>query len=422
MRIGRSGWRAPAVAGATTVVIVAALALNVVNQRGGNAGLTPQVSHDIVFTFWGAAYAAVGALIVLLRPGNRVGWLLLGAGFVFAEGSLVFEYANLAAGPRHLPGGTLALWLNNSVPAIALALIPLALLVFPDGRLPGPRWRPLAWLCAAAVTCIVVGFGLDPGVLDPASPVTNPIGIAGMDGVLVAVQAVGWMLVVVAFVGAGYAAVVRLRRSGPAMRQQVKWVAYAAAVLGVLWAQFTVVNLWPVHDRVVVDIDVVVVTLSMAGVPAAMGIAILRHRLFDIDLIIRRTLVYALLVAGLSTVYAGGVLGLSAALRTVSGGTSALVVTLSTLAVAAAFQPLRVRLQHVVDHRFYRDKYDAAKTLDAFGRRLREQVDLDALRAGILEVVETTVQPRQATLWLAPAAGEPDDVSPGAPAARPAAG
>jgi hypothetical protein len=178
-------------------------------------------------------------------------------------------------------------------------------------------------------------------------------------------------------------------------------------MLAVLWAQFIATNATSlIRTGIAADIEVVLATCALAGVPVAMGIAILRHHLFDIDVIIRRTLVYTLLVAALSGVYAAGVLGLTAALRALAGGTSALVVTLSTLAVAAAFQPLRARIQHVVDHRFYRDQYDAAGTLEAFGRQLWEQVDLEALRTDILEVVETTVQPRQVTLWLAPSSSE----------------
>jgi hypothetical protein len=253
--------------------------------------------------------------------------------------------------------------------------------------------------------------------------VTNPLGVDGHAAAIVALEVVGWMLVLTTFAAAGYATVVRLRAADPATRLQVKWVAYASALLAVLWAQFIAMTATSlIRTGVAVDIEVVIATCAMAGVPVAMGIAILRHHLFDIDVIIRRTLVYALLVAALSAVYAAGVLGLSAALRAVSGDTSTLVVTLSTLAVAGAFQPLRSRLQHAVDHRFYREKYDAAKTLDALGRRLREQVDLEALRADILDVIDRTVQPRQANLWLAPRPGEAEAVSPAAPALRPEAG
>jgi hypothetical protein len=417
----RTRWVAPAVVGLTAATTVAALTLKAVDH-GASAGLDSTGKNDLVLALWGAAYAAAGGLIAFRRPGIRVGWLLLGAGFVLAAATLAFEYADAALGPRHLAGGAEALWVNETPSTFALALIPFALLVFPDGRLPGARWRPLAWLCFGAIACLFVGIGFEPGRMDPSSDAVNPVGIGGLGTALDGVQAVGWLLVIVTFLGAGSAMLVRLRTSDQALRQQMKWVVYAASVLGVVWGQWSIVILWPVGNSLVVAVETVAVTVAMAGVPAAMGIAILRHRLYDIDVIIRRTLVYALLVAALSGVYAVGVLGLTEALRVVTGGSGALVVTLSTLAVAAAFQPLRVRLQHVVDHRFYRDKYDAAKTLDAFGRRLREQVDLDALRAGILEVVETTVQPRQATLWLAPAADEPDDVSPGGSAARPAAG
>jgi hypothetical protein len=404
--IGRTGWLAPAVAGTAAAAVIAALTLNVVNH-GANAGLTSPVNNNIVFTLWGIAYTAAGGLITLRLPGNRVGWLLLGAGFLFAAASLLFEYANQALGPRGLVGGVEALFASGAIATAALALIPLALLVFPDDRLPGPRWRPLAWLCGGGIACLLIGYGITPGRLDPASHVTNPLGIGGHDAVIVALEVVGWMLVIATYAAAGYATVMRLRASDQATRQQVKWVAYAAAVLAVLWAQFiaTTVTL-VVRDGVALDAEVVIATCAMAGVPVAMGIAILRHHLFDIDVIIRRTLVYGLLVAALSGVYAAGVLGLTAALRALAGGTSALVVTLSTLAVAAAFQPLRTRIQHVVDHRFYRDQYDAAGTLEAFGRRLWEQVDLEALRTDILEVVETTVQPRQVTLWLAPSSSE----------------
>ena len=422
MGIVRTGRAAPVVAGVAGAAVIGALMLNVVNHAG-NAGLTSPVDSNLTFTVWGLAYTAAGALITLRLPGNRVGWLLLGAGVLFAVSSLLFEYANQALGPRDLAAGTEALFVSGAIATVALALIPLALLVFPDDRLPGPRWRPLAWLCGVGIGCLLIGYGITPGRLDPASRVTNPLGVDGHAAAIVALEVVGWMLVLTTFAAAGYATVVRLRAADPATRLQVKWVAYASALLAVLWAQFIAMTATSlIRTGVAVDIEVVIATCAMAGVPVAMGIAILRHHLFDIDVIIRRTLVYALLVAALSAVYAAGVLGLSAALRAVSGDTSSLVVTLSTLAVAGAFQPLRSRLQHAVDHRFYREKYDAAKTLDALGRRLREQVDLEALRADILDVIDRTVQPRQANLWLAPRPGEAEAVSPAAPALRPEAG
>jgi hypothetical protein len=218
-------------------------------------------------------------------------------------------------------------------------------------------------------------------------------------------QVIGWSLTVVGFAAAGRATVVRLRTSDAALRQQLKWVAYAAAVLGVTWMQWTAAYLGPMSDERVAAVEIVVLTAAFAGVPVAMGIAILRHRLFDIDLIIRRTLVYALLVAALTGVYLTGVVGLSAALRAVAGGTGTIVVTISTLAVAATFHPLRKRIQRAVDRRFYRAKYDAAATIDRFADRLRDQVDLTALNADLLQTVRATVSPAHASVWIRPPTG-----------------
>jgi hypothetical protein len=238
--------------------------------------------------------------------------------------------------------------------------------------------------------------------MDSAIAVDNPFGIGGAGTPTLALQIAGWSLTMFAFAAAGRATVVRLRGSDPTLRQQMKWVAYAAVMLGVLWVQWTAAYVGPMNYGAAAGIEVVLVTAALAGVPVAMGIAILRRRLFDIDLIIRRTLVYALLVAALTGVYLTGVVGLSAALRAVAGGTGTLVVTLSTLTVAATFQPLRTRIQRAVDHRFYRQKYDATATVDGFADRLRDQIDLGALNAELLAVVRTTVRPAHASIWIRP--------------------
>jgi hypothetical protein len=384
----------------TAVVIVAGLVLNAVNL-GANAGLSAPIGHDIVFSLWALAYASVGALITLRRPGNVVGWLLLAAGFVFALGSLSFEWANFALGARSAPGGELALLAANTGPTAALSLIPLALLLFPDGRLPSPRWRPVAWLMLASVAFLVLGYGMAPGRVDAAVAADNPIGIGAAGSLLVGFVVLGWSLTAVGFAAAGVATVGRLRRSRGTLRQQMKWVTYAAALMGVIWAQWCVTFLFSI-PRVATDLELALTTAAMAGIPIAMGIAILRDRLYEIDVIIRKTIVYTLLVVVLFTVYAGGVFVLSLALRSVAGGSGALVVTLSTLAVAAAFQPLRRRIQHAVEHRFYRDKYDATDTLEAFTSRMREHIDIDALNNEMLAVVTETLQPTHATLWLRP--------------------
>ncbi|MGZ4299195.1 MAG: hypothetical protein ACXVVK_19330, partial [Solirubrobacteraceae bacterium] len=213
--------------------------------------------------------------------------------------------------------------------------------------------------------------------------------------------ALGWSLTVLGFAAAGIATARRLRRSTGAERQQMKWVAYAAAILGVTWAQYAATHPLPLPGAVA-DVELGLAAAAMVGIPVSMGIAILRYRLFEIDLIIRKTLVYALLISALFVMYIGGVFVLSQALRRVAGGTGALVVTLSTLAVAAAFQPLRRRIQHSVDHRFYRDKYDSTQVLEAIKTRMREQIDLDALATEMIAVVTDTFQPSRATLWVRP--------------------
>jgi hypothetical protein len=398
-------WQRPgvAIAGWTVALAagVAAFTLNAVNLSG-NAGLTAPIGHDAAFTIWGVAYASVGGLIAARRPGNVVGWLLLAGGLTFAASSLAFEYANHAVAGRNGFGAGFALWVAETPSVLPLVMIPLALMLFPDGRLPGRGWRPVAWLPLAAGACLLTGIGLAPGRMDAAAAVDNPFGIGGAGTLTLALQIAGWALTTVGFAAAGRATVVRLRRSDAGLRQQMKWVAYAATVLGVLWMQGTAMYLGPMNNRVVAGIEIIVLTAALAGVPVAMGIAILRHRLFDIDLIIRRTLVYALLVAALTAVYLTGVVGLSAALRAIAGGTGALVVTLSTLAVAGTFQSLRTRIQRAVDHRFYRAKYDAAATVDRFADRLRDQIDLGALNAELLAVVQTTVHPAHASVWIRP--------------------
>jgi hypothetical protein len=398
-------WQRPGVAIAVWAVAlaagVAAFALNAVNLRG-NAGITAPIGHDAAFTIWGLAYGSVGGLVAARRPRNIVGWLLLAGGLTFAGSSLAFEYANQVLAGRRGFGGSFALWIADVPSVLALVMIPLALLLFPDGRLPDRRWRPVAWLTVAAGACLFVGVGVAPGRLDSSVGVDNPFGVAGAGTPTLALQIAGWALTIVGFAAAGRATVVRLRGSEAALRQQMKWVAYAAALLGVVWMQWTAMYLGPMNDRVVAGIEIIILTAALAGVPVAMGIAILRRGLFDIDLIIRRTLVYALLVAALTCVYLTGVVGLSAALRAVAGGTGALVVTLSTLAVAGTFQPLRTRIQRAVDHRFYRAKYDAAATVDRFADRLRDQIDLGALNAELLAVVQTTVHPAHASVWIRP--------------------
>jgi hypothetical protein len=383
----------------SAAMTAAGLVLNAVNL-GSNAGLSAPLDHDIVFSLWAATYATVGALVAIRRPGHVIGWLLLGAGFTFALASMCFEYANWALGPGASPGGSWALWVAEVPSTLPLVMIPLALLVFPEGQLVSSRWRPLAWLAAPAAGCLLVGLGLAPGRFDPAVQVRNPVGIDGAGIEVDAVQAVGWAMAAVLFAAAGSATVIRLRRSAGTIHQQMKWVTYAAAILGVVWAQWSALYALGVMGATMFAVDLSVLAAAMAAVPVAMGIAILRYRLYGIDVIIRKTLVYAVLIAVLGAAYLGGVVLLSEALRSLAGGSGAVAVTVSTLGVAAMFQPLRRRVQHTVDRRFYRDRYDSARIVGLFNQRMRDQIDLGALETELVGVVTTALQPASVGLWI----------------------
>jgi len=365
------------------------------------AGLTAPMASNAVFVAFAASYASVGALIATRRQENPIGWIFLTSGTIFAISAAAFAYADYALAPgRSLPGDAAAVWIANCLSPIGLVLIGLGLVLFPDGALPGPRWRPVLLVQLGAVACLVVGLGLMPGSLDSDVDVPNPLGISGADTVLTAVQVAGWVLQVLSLVAAGAAITVRLRRSDGVTRLQLKWVAYATALLGVIWLLWTATFALPRTGDAVTAIELTIATLALVAVPVAAGIAILRHRLFEIDVIIRKTLVYASLVAVLAALYVTVIALLGRLLQSASGQSGALAVTISTLVVAGAFQPVRGRIQRAVDRRFYRRTLDSAEALQAFAGRMRDQVDLDSLQAEVLAAVQATVQPHHATLWL----------------------
>jgi hypothetical protein len=264
-------------------------------------------------------------------------------------------------------------------------------LFFPDGRLPSRRWRAVAWLSVAVLISTSASEAFYPGRLAEAPNVTNPFGIESARRAFELVNTASFFLLSLCFIASALSMIVRYGRSIGEERQQIKWFAAAAALLAAVFASSFVIT-W----KIVQDL----VTLLFAGLPVAVGIAILRHRLYDIDLIINRALVYGPLTATLAIVYVGGVVSLQAVFRAVTGQGSTLALVASTLAIAALFNPLRMRAQAFVDRYFYRRTYDAAKTLAAFNARLRNETDLDALSADLVGVVRATVQPEYAALWL----------------------
>jgi hypothetical protein len=376
-----------------------------------NAGTPAHVTYGTRYSeaFTGLAFLAfpaVGALVLSRRPGNPVGWLMLAMGPILGASGVAWEWGvyALLTNPG-FPGGVVASWIAGWVwvPGFATAATFL-LLVFPDGSLPSRRWLPVAWVTGVVIGVATIGFAFAPGALEEAPlRIQNPYGLGEFGEVFQTM----FLLAPVLFLVSAASLVVRYRRSGAEQREQLKWLAYAAAVVALGFLLVFLVSLprlmsgfertIPTWLAVLQDI----VTLSAAGIPIAIGFAIHKYRLYDIDVVIKKTLVYGLLTATLVGVYAIGVIGLGATARAVTGQESnSLVVAISTLAVAALFRPVRWRIQAIIDRRFYRQRYDAVRTLEAFSARLREEIDLDSLTGELVGVVRDTMQPSRASLWL----------------------
>jgi hypothetical protein len=377
-----------------TCMLVAALtvAAIVVDFLPGQSQPLSLRTSDLLFTAVAIPFAVVGALIVVHRPGNRLGGLLLVGALALGVEKVAQELVQY--GVDH-PGAVPALawigWVSNWawVPAILMILLLLAL--FPDGRPLSPRWWPLVWVIVAGALASIIGSALIPGIVDAPS-LRNPLGLPGTAGTMLE-QALLKLFVgiPVAAVAAAASLIVRFRRARGVERQQLKWLAYAMSVLMVAPV---------IQDSWLGGWASAAADLALFAIPAAIGVAILRYRLYEIDRLINRTLVYGLLTALLAGVYTGAVLVMGQVFGGVGRDPPSWAVAGATLAVAALFQPARRRIQAVVDRRFNRRKYNAAKTVEAFSARLRDEVDLDALAAELLAVVDQTMQPTRASLWL----------------------
>jgi hypothetical protein len=368
----------------------------------------PAPDEDLFFAAV-VGYAFVGALVASRLPANPIGWILLAIGITLCLGALM--EANLILEDAF--ARELSAWLSDWTWYVWLTLAGIFLpLLFPTGRLLSPRWRPVFWLGIVALLLSVVGAAFEPGRIDVDSPVPveNPVGIGGTFGdALEVVARAGDVLAGLAFLLASVSLVVRFRRSRGIERQQLKWFVWvglvAVAGLAVAMAQ-VLLGTQPGEEGGGTSLDILgtvgwftALAAILIGIPVATGFAILRHRLYDIDVVINRTLVYGALTATLLLSYLGLVLLLQLALSPLTED-NGLAIAGSTLAVAALFRPLRGRIQGTVDRRFYRRKYDAAQTIESFGTRLRDQVELDALSAELRAVVADTMQPAHVSLWL----------------------
>jgi len=364
--------------------------------------------NSYIFDWWlGNALvvvdATVGAIVASRRPENPVGWLLCLSGVVVGTSSFTSQYAiyTLLARPGSLPAGEASAWVAAWMLPIMIGLQVSYILLFPTGRLPGRRWRWLAWLTVVFVLVGMLTFAFSPGAYQGSlGPIKNPLGIEGFD---IFYQAVLYTMAPLLFGTAALSVYVRLRQARGVERQQIKWFAYAAAIYAVSIV-LNVINLAIDAPLWFERGSTAIFTVAGMTVPISIGIAILSYRLYDIDRIINRTLVYGSLTVTLVSLYFGGIVLLQRVfdLLTGAGEKSTLAVVASTLVIAALFNPLRRRVQGFVDRRFYRYKYDAAKTLEAFGSRLRDETDLEALSNDLVGVVRGTMQPEHVTLWLRP--------------------
>ncbi len=343
-----------------------------------------------------AAFMAVGALIVSRRPGNAVGWVFSAIGVLSSTGVLAQEYAafGYVTQPGALPLPVIAAWIQSWywLPLIALAFL-FTVLLFPTGRPLSRRWKPLLWTATATTAAITVLAMVNPtlGLQDEEFSVHNPIGVEAVGDVEKSmVGSIFFGVFLFCMVAALVSLVIRFRRSRGEERQQLKWFTFAGAL--------TIVVAFSEDILPSVDFGDFFFGVVLSLIPTAVGIAILRYRLYDIDRIINKTLVYGAVTALLALGYAGGVL-LAQAVLPVTDDSPALVA-ITTLAVVALFRPLRSRVQSFVDRRFYRRRYDAARTIESFGFRLRQQTDLDSLRMELLGLVKETMQPSHASLWV----------------------
>jgi hypothetical protein len=343
----------------------------------------------------------VGAIVASRRPENPVGWLLCLSGVVTSTSTFTSQYAiyALLAQPNSLPAGEAMAWIASWMLPIMNGVQVFYLLLFPTGRLPSRRWRWLAWLIVAYVLVGGVTAAVSPGAyLGSLGPIRNPLGIEGLTQFY---KAVLYTLSPALFIAATFSLFVRLRRAVGVERQQLKWLAYAAGGLAIVSILLIITIAIDAPRWFEWSANAILVAVT-PGVPIAIGIAILRYRLYDIDLLINRTLVYGSLTVTLVALYFGGIVVLQRVFVVLTGQQSTLAVVTSTLLIAALFTPLRRRIQSFIDRRFYRSKYDARKTLEGFSARLREETDLDALSDELAGVVRETMQPAHVSLWLRP--------------------
>jgi hypothetical protein len=391
-----AAWLAWSLWAVTVTLTALSLVLLVLNLRYPNAPIPNYWLGNALVVI----DVTVGAIVASRRPENPVGWLLCLSGVAVSTSTFTSLYAiyALLAQPGSLPAGEASAWIAAWILPIMIGLQISYLLLFPTGRLPSRRWRWLAWLTGAFVLVGVVLSAFSSGAYFGAlGPIRNPLGIEGFANVY---KAVLYTLAPILYVAIALAVFMRLRAVG-VERQQLKWFAYAVAILAIVTTLYVI--------TIAIDAPgwfewAANAILAAAGttIPISIGIAILRYRLYDIDILINRTLVYGSLTLTLVALYFGGIVVLQRVFVFLTGQQSTLAVVASTLLIAALFNPLRRRIQSFIDRCFYRRKYDARKTLETFSAKLRNETDLEALGDDLVGVVRETMQPSHVSIWLRP--------------------
>jgi hypothetical protein len=375
----RVAWLAPALA-------LALIVAHQVAYPGADAA-------EWIFNLGFVVYAAVGGMIVAQHPRNPVGWLFCVIGVSFASGEMLSSYQSDPSSP---PGATALAVFNSATGTTNLIIVAIAVMLFPTGHYLSRGWRRVGVSLIVASVAWSVVLALEPGPLSSDRRIANPLAVDGAAGLLHTLANAGVVVTAATIIATVWSVVARFRAARGLERQQLKWlvlsVAWGLVVLGVLVALGSVVNFDTGTGQVVAG---VLLGSVAAAPPVAAAIAILRYRLYDVDVVINRALVYGTLTATLGATYLGLVVLIGLAV-----GRSGFAVAASTLAVAALFRPARGRIQGAVDRRFYRRRYDAARTLAGFGARLRDQVELDAVSDELRGVVRETVQPAHVSLWL----------------------
>ena len=393
MRSGHTAGSSRQLAWGLLGLSVALFVVGITLSVGSTGGRVDQ--QDVISLTFVAVFSALGLMIASRQPRNAIGWIFLGVAVSAGLGHLARGYVEqwLAGGAASRAVGELAAVYAESS-WIPWVLIPTTflLLLFPDGRLPSARWRIIAWCAGLGIAGEFAAGIFLPGPLEDFPAVVNPYAV-DLPAVLEAAPA---LLCVVGILGSAMSVIVRFRRGSATRRQQIKWLAYAAALAGP-----TVIAGIVAYDALGPFVAGAVIQGAVLCLPVAAGVAILRYRLFDIDIVVNRTLVYGALTATLAGAYFGSVLLLGLVLNPLTDQSN-LAVAGSTLAVAALFRPARDRIQRWVDRRFYRRRYDAVRTLTAFSGRLRDELDLSALSGDLCEVARETMQPTHVSVWLAP--------------------